>query len=99
MENDKIGANLDKIAAHLEKANFGEYAELLLRPWKLMWINFMAGLFRGLGMAVGMTVVFAVVIYVLASVLSNFIQVPIIGKFIADLVDFVNSTAKTNIKY
>jgi len=99
MENEKMVSSLDKIAAHLEKANFGEYAELLLRPWKLMWINFMAGLFRGLGMAVGMTVVFAVVIYVLASVLSNFIQVPIIGKFIADLVDFVNSTAKTTIKY
>jgi len=94
-----IDDHLDKIATHLERANFGEYAELLLKPWKLMWINFMAGLFRGLGMAIGMTVVFAVVIFVLAAVLRQFIQVPIIGKFIADLVDFVNNTAKSTIKY
>lgn len=96
---DNTERNIDKIARHFEKANFGDYVELLSKPWKLMWINFMAGLFRGLGTAVGMTVVFAIVIYVLASFLSHFIQVPIIGKFIADLVDFVNNTAKTTIKY
>ena len=91
--------HLDKIAAHFERANFGAYVELLSRPWKLMWLNFLAGLFRGLGLAIGMTVIFAVVIYVLAAFLRNFVQVPVIGKFIADLVDFVNSTAKTTIKY
>lgn len=94
-----INDSADKIATHLEKANFGEYVDLLSRPWKLLWINFLAGLFRGLGMAVGMTVVFAVVVYVLAAFLRNFVQIPVIGKFIADLVDFVNTTAKTTIKY
>ena len=94
-----INDSIDKVAAHLERANFGSYVELISRPWKFFWFNFLAGLFRGFGMAVGMTVIFAVVVYVLASLLSNFIQIPIIGKFVADLVDFVNTTAKTTIKY
>lgn len=94
-----INDSVDKVAAHLERANFGSYVELIARPWKFFWFNFLAGLFRGLGVAVGMTVVFAIVIYVLAGLLKHFIDIPVLGGFIADLVDFVNSATQNRMKY
>lgn len=94
-----LNDNVDKVASHLERANFGAYADLITRPWKFFWLNFIAGLFRGFGLAVGMTVIFAVALYLLAAVLKHFIDVPVLGSFIADLVDFVNSSANTRIRY
>lgn len=92
MDNEKLNQNIEKLARHFEKANFSEYVELLARPWKLFWFNFLAGLFRGLGTAVGMTVVFGLVIWVLITVLAKFIDIPIIGTYIAQLVEFVNKS-------
>ena len=94
-----IKDNVDKVASHLERANFGAYADLITRPWKFFWFNFLAGLFRGFGLAVGMTVIFAVVLYLLAAILKHFIDVPVLGSFIAELVEFVNSSTKTRIRY
>ena len=92
MDNDKLDQNVEKLATYFEKANFAEYVQLMTRPWKLFWFNFLAGLFRGLGTAVGMTVVFAIVIYMTITVLAKFIDIPIIGSYIAQLVQFVNQS-------
>ncbi len=94
-----IKDNVDKVAAHLERANFGSYVELISKPWRFFWFNFLAGLFRGVGTAIGMTVIFAIVLYASIAVLRNFIQVPVIGGFIADLLDFVNASTKHRIRY
>lgn len=88
---DKI---MDRVARQLEKSNFAAYVELLNRPWKLFWVNFLAGTARGLGTAVGMTAVFAIVIFVLINLLKSFVQVPILGAYIAQLVEFVNAAVK-----
>ena len=65
MEQNKLSENIEKLAIYFEKANFAEYVELLSKPWKLLWLNFISGLFRGLGVAIGMTVIFAIVIFIL----------------------------------
>jgi len=88
---DKI---MDRVARQLEKANFAGYVELLNRPWRFFWINFLAGTARGLGTALGMTAVFALVIFVLINLLKSFVQVPILGSYIAQLVEFVNAAVK-----
>jgi len=71
MDENKPDSNLEKLARHFEKANFGDYVDLLNRPWKLFWINVMAGIARGLGIAVGMTAVFALVTFVLINFLKS----------------------------
>ncbi len=100
MENktNKLEETADKIATHLEKANFGEYVALLGNPWKFFWINFMAGVMRGVGTAIGITVVFALVVYILATVLGPFMKIPIIGSYIAQLVEFVNRSIDTGMR-
>ncbi len=86
--------NIEKIARQLEKANFGDYVNLLNHPWKLFWINLLAGIARGLGTAVGLTAVFALVVFVLINLLKSFVQVPILGSYIAQLVEFVNMATR-----
>ena len=99
MENKSIiEENVEKIATHLEKANFQDYALLLSNPWKLMWVNFIAGVARGVGTAIGITVIFAVVIYILATVLGPFMKIPIIGSYIAQLVEFVNRSVAGGVR-
>ena len=88
---DKI---IDKLARHFEKANFGDYVVLLNHPWKLFWVNVLAGIGRGLGTAVGLTAVFALVVFILINLLKSFVQVPILGAYIAQLVEFVNMATK-----
>lgn len=99
MHQSKLEENIEKLALHFEKANFAEFVELLSKPWKFLWLNFLAGLFRGLGSAVGLTVVFAVVIYIVINVLSHFIAIPIIGTYIAQLVAFVNESLHQGAKH
>lgn len=90
MDNKKFEENVQKLATHFEKANFSEYVELLGRPWKFFWLQFLSGLLRGVGTAIGVTIVFAIVVYVMITVLKRFVDIPIIGSYIAQLVEFVN---------
>jgi len=92
MEKKKLEETVEKLATYFEKANFAEYVELLGRPWKFFWLQFLSGLFRGVGTAVGLTIVFAVVVYVMITVLKRFVDIPIIGSYIAQLVEFVNQS-------
>ena len=62
MKNELMIGLLEKLVRHLESLRIAEYMELLERPTKLILINFIGGMARGLGIAVGATVVFAVVL-------------------------------------
>jgi len=55
------------LAEFLERARLQEYREMvLISPWRIIWVNFLAGLARGLGMVIGATVL----VYVLGLVLG-----------------------------
>lgn len=75
------------IAHQLEKARIAEYAQLLTRPWKLIWTNLLAGLARGVGIAIGFTFFAATIIYFLQAL--GALNLPIIGDYIADIVRIV----------
>ncbi|MBU0687311.1 MAG: hypothetical protein KKB81_05610 [Candidatus Margulisbacteria bacterium] len=82
-----LNRNVAKLAAHMEKARFDEYAAMFSRPVKFIWFNFLAGIARGFGIAVGMTVIVALVLFFL----SKMIDLPFIGYYIAQIVEMVNS--------
>jgi hypothetical protein len=66
-----------------------EYVNLLENPKRLLYINFIAGVARGLGVAVGFAILGAIIIYVLQRVVA--LNLPIIGKFIAEIVTIVQT--------
>lgn len=94
MENDKqtrvmltLQDRVAELALNLEKMKLAEYVELLNNPWRLMYINFLAGLARGVGIAVGFTILGAIVLYFLRQLVM--LNLPLIGSFIAEIVKMV----------
>lgn len=76
-----------ELAVSMEKMKLAEYVQLLDKPWRLMYINFIAGLARGVGIAVGFTILGAVVLYILKVLVM--LNLPWIGGFIAEIVRMV----------
>jgi phage shock protein PspC (stress-responsive transcriptional regulator) len=71
----------------VEKANqtLKEFIRYSSNPWRLVWANFVAGVFRGLGAIIGASVFIAFLIWVL----TLFIDAPLIGEYAKDVKDTV----------
>lgn len=78
---------LERLVHHLEAMRVADYVELLEKPTRLIFINFIAGLSRGLGIAIGASLIFALLLQVLHRLLI--LNLPVIGNFIADIVRIV----------
>ncbi len=87
MKNEMMIVLLEKLVRHLESLRIAEYMELLERPTRLILINLIGGMARGLGIAIGATVVFAVVVNFLHQIIL--LNIPGIGGFIAEVIQIV----------
>jgi len=81
---------INELIEGMEKAALAEHIELYRRPRRLFFLNFWAGLMRGFGIAVGFTVVGSVFLIALGRLAS--LNLPIIGRFIAEIVRIVHET-------
>ncbi|WP_235957077.1 DUF5665 domain-containing protein [Paenibacillus apii] len=81
-------------AQRMEKSRISEYTELLFSPWRLIWLNVLAGTARGVGIAIGFTFFAATIIYVLQ--VLGALNLPIIGDYIADIVRIVQHQLELN---
>lgn len=89
LENNifSLQKRIDELAANMEKMKLAEYVELLHDTRRLLWVNFISGVARGLGIAVGFTILGAVLIYFLRKLVL--LNLPVIGGFIAQVVQMV----------
>ena len=78
---------LERLMLIIERSRIREYMMLTDSKRRLFLINFVAGLGKGFGQAIGFTVLAAVVFYILKS----WIDLPIIGAYIAKLLDVVQN--------
>ncbi|MCG0238387.1 MAG: DUF5665 domain-containing protein [Firmicutes bacterium] len=82
-----LAEQVARLTEAMEKAHLAEYVALVRDPWRLVWVNFLAGSARGLGMAFGFTALAALV---LRLVTSRFVQqMPVLGQWVAELVRLV----------
>ncbi|WP_309122907.1 DUF5665 domain-containing protein [Paenibacillus sp.] len=86
---DKVQHQVERIANHLERVQLAEYVQLLNSPRKLIVSNLIAGTARGVGIAIGVTIFSATIVYVLRQI--GALDLPIIGHYIADLVESVQA--------
>ena len=82
---DKVGT----LASFMERMKLAEYVELLNNPWRLFWVNFIAGLARGVGIAIGGTLLVALLLYLLSQIAV--LNLPLISDFIAEIVRLVQA--------
>ncbi len=62
-----------------ERANraLKEFIRYSSDPWRIIWANFVAGIFRGLGAIIGASMFIALLIWLL----TLFVDVPLIGEY------------------
>ncbi|MQL53692.1 hypothetical protein GFC01_15780 [Desulfofundulus thermobenzoicus] len=80
---------ITELSLNMEKMKLAEYVSLLEHPWRLLYVNFLAGLARGVGIAVGFALLGAVLVIILQRLVM--LNLPVIGGFIAEIVTIVQS--------
>ena len=68
--NDKKQAQAELLLQRLDNAGLTEYVKLSQKTGKILWLNFLSGIARGLGFSIGATLVLAVVYKILARIIS-----------------------------
>ncbi len=61
---------LDDLARRLENSGVAEYVKLSQKTGKILWLNFLSGVARGLGFTVGTSIVLAVVYKIISHLIS-----------------------------
>lgn len=84
---EKMHLQIEGIARSMEQARIAEYTELLLKPWRIIGLNIIYGIAKGVGIAIGFTIFAATIVYILQWL--NLLNLPIVGDYIADLVRVV----------
>lgn len=75
------------LSKKIEEQRAAEYVAMVNRPGRLIFMNFLLGLVRGLGMGIGFTVLFGLLIYFM----RGWVNLPFIGRLIADLLDIIDN--------
>ena len=76
---------LESLILIIERSRSRDYMMLTDSKRRLFLINFVAGLGKGFGQAIGFTLLAGIVFFILAS----WVDLPIIGKYIANLINIV----------
>ncbi|AFV11514.1 putative membrane protein [Thermacetogenium phaeum DSM 12270] len=84
---EALKQKVDELSLNLERMKLAEYVELLNKPKRLLLINFISGVARGLGIAVGFTLLGALVLFILQRLVV--LNLPVVSDFIATLVRLV----------
>nr|PZN72472.1 MAG: hypothetical protein DIU55_05995 [Bacillota bacterium] len=84
---DTLAGLVERLAVALERSNVLDYTVLLQRPWRMVWLNFVGGMARGLGIGLGFTVLTAILLYALRGLMVA--NLPVIGDLIATIVRLV----------
>ena len=77
---------LERLILIIERSRIRDYMMLTDSKKRLFLINFVAGLGKGFGQAIGFTLLAGFVFYIL----STWVDLPVIGEFIAKLINIVD---------
>ena len=83
---------LDRWIASMERLQLAEYMRYVNNRKRMIGINLLGGLARGLGSAVGFTILGAIVVLILQSLARR--NLPLIGDALAQIVSIVQMRLK-----
>ncbi|NLM04210.1 MAG: hypothetical protein GX214_04250 [Clostridiales bacterium] len=82
---------IEELSNKMDRLRIAEYIELNKNPKRLIFMNFAIGIARGIGMGIGFTLLSGLVIALLAYILRSWVNLPFIGKLIADLIEIIET--------
>lgn len=91
-EFKKAKKDLDRIVTIFDQVGFSEFVMYLKSPRRIIFWNFIAGMFRGLGIVVGMTIVVAGLVWVM----SKMVDFPLIGEYFEDILKILENAVPKN---
>ena len=68
--NDEAQAQAELLLQRLDNAGLTECVKLSQKTGRILWLNFLSGIARGLGFSIGASLVLAVVYKILARIIS-----------------------------
>lgn len=86
----KIDKKIEKISQMIEKSNIVELAYILGNKKEILKRNLIAGIARGVGIGIGVTIITAIIVYLLRKIIA--LNIPLIGDYIADIIDIVEKS-------
>lgn len=79
----------------LNAADVVEFLEYLKSGKRIFWVNFKAGVAKGLGVTVGMTLILGIIVWVL----TMLVDLPLVGEYFQDAQSYLTEYAEnTNYK-
>lgn len=91
-KSDFEASKKQNLVDSMEKFRLLEYAMYINNPWKLLGMNFLIGLSRGLGGTLGLGLVLAVIVFAVQHLISA--NLPGISQWLAELLSMVQEYQK-----
>ncbi len=85
----KTIVKLERLIENWEEARHTDTAHFFKKPFRVIWANLVIGISRGVGFVLGVSIIGAVAVAILGWVLGKFVSLPIIGQYIATIVEYV----------
>ncbi len=82
-----LNAKVDKLNKTLARNKLLEISEILGSRKRLLWVNLISGISKGIGIGIGVTIITAILVIILQKIVS--LNIPVIGEFVSDIVDIV----------
>ena len=93
IKNKKIellNASINNLIETFQKSNIEEWSYIFGSKKEIIKRNLLAGIFRGVGIGIGVTIITAILIILLQRIVA--LNIPIIGEYIADIVEIVQKS-------
>jgi len=82
---------IDLLSRKKDNKRVAEYVEKVYKTRKIIQINYILGIVREIGMGIGFTLLTALIVYLLVYVLRGWVDLPYIGRIIADLINIIEN--------
>ncbi len=88
----QLNENIEKLLEKFESKDIEELIYVIGSKKEIAKRNFLAGIFRGVGIGIGVTIITAIIVYFLQRLVR--LNIPVIGKYIYDIVQIVEGMNK-----
>lgn len=80
---------LDELAKRLENSGVAEYVKLSLNTRRILWLNFLSGVARGLGFTIGTSIVLTIAYKIISHIIS--MNIPYITDTLRQVTDIIKA--------
>ena len=86
MSEDRFD-RLERLLERMDNSGVSEFVRLSQNTGKILWLNFLSGIARGLGFTVGTAIVLAVMYKAIAELIS--MNIPYLTEMLTNFIDMI----------